>query len=219
VRLLFPLPLVLAACSIPNMPVASTLAPVQPFSRSILSRGEVSFGAFHVTHFTAESASETWHGDVLPKNLRHGEGFEDYSFAVEENGQPPRLVRCSAAMRSDTVKLGRASMTTAEQALHCALWLTPGSGEYASLDLGGDATGTLTSGGRSLRVEGRNFQGHYDSLDPAGYAVSDGTNDVAMVQRVNGGAVWIHRDAAGLDRALYASAAAALFVYQPLETH
>jgi hypothetical protein len=200
------------------MPVASTLAPQQPFARSILSRGDVSFGPFRVSHFSAETANETWHGDVLPKNLRHGEGFEDYSFSVDEPGQPSRLVRCSAAMHSDTVKMGRASMTTAEQALHCAIWLTPGTPEYASLELGGDATGTLTSGGRSLRVEGRNFQGKQDSLDQAGYAVSDGTADVAVAQRVNGGAVWIARDATGLDRALYAAAAAALFIYQPLET-
>jgi hypothetical protein len=207
------------ACSIPNMPVASTLAPQQPFDRSIMSRGDVRFGAFRVTGFNAESASETWRGDVLPQNLRHGEGFEDYSFNVEEAGQPPRLVRCSAAMHSSSLHEGRTTITSSSQELHCAIWLTPGAREIALLDLGGDGQGTLAGAGRQDRVEGRNMQGHADTLDPAGHAIIDGGRDVALVQRVNGGAVWLAGDAAGADRGLYAAAAAALLLYQPLSTH
>jgi hypothetical protein len=201
------------------MPVASTLAPQQPFARALLSRGDVSFGPYHVSHFSAESASDSWHGDVLPKTLVHGEGFEDYSFSVDEAGQPSRAVRCSAAMHSDSVKMGRATMTSSEQALHCAIWLTPGSPDVATLDLVGNTPGTLSAGGRALQVEGRSIQNVRDLFDPVGYAIIDGATDVAVVQRVNGGGVWIALAATGLDRALYAAAAAALLVYQPLETH
>src|SRR5262245_23759303 len=151
-----PLALLLAACSLPSMPVASTLAPQQPMSRSITSRGDVRFGDFRVTGFGAEGDSATWHGDVLPEMLKHGAGYEDYSFDVEEAGQPPRAVRCAAAMRSSSLTEGRTTIISADQSLRCAIRLGPGADGYARLELAGDGTGSLVYGGRSLRVEGRN---------------------------------------------------------------
>jgi hypothetical protein len=214
------LPLIfVAACSIPNMPVASTLAPQQPFSQSIMSRGDVKFGTYRVTHWSEESGSDHWRGNVLPDMLRHGEGFEDYGFDLEEDGQPARAVRCSAAMQSESMKAGRTTITSSTQSLRCAIWLQPGVPEYASLELGDDATGRLSYGGRTFPIEGRSIQGRPDTLDPAGHAIKDGATDVVVAQRVNGGAVWIARDVAYPDRGLYAAAAAALILYRPLATH
>jgi hypothetical protein len=213
------MPIFLAACSIPNMPVASTLAPQQPFSQSIMSRGDVRFGTYRVTHWSEESGSDHWRGNLLPDMLRHGEGYEDYGFDVEEDGQPQRAVRCSAAMQSESLKAGRTTITSSTQSLRCVIWLAPGGADYASLELGDDAKGSLTYGGRTYPIEGRNILGRPDTLDPAGHAILNGTNDVVVAQRANGGAVWIARDVAGPERGLYAAAAAALLVYRPLSTH
>jgi hypothetical protein len=211
------LPLCLvAACTLPNMPVQPTLVRQQPYSRSVLSRGDVSFGSFHVAGFSSAADSQSERSDVLPEFLRHGSGWEDYSFRVEEDGQPPRAVRCSAEANSTSLHSGRTTVTSTSRSLRCALWLTPGSPELARLELGDDGHGSLAAGGRTFAIEARNIQGKPDSVMPAGYAVTDGATELVVVQHVNGGAVWLAPNVTNVnDRALYAAAAAALLLYEP----
>lgn len=208
----WPLLALLAACSLPAMPVQPTLVRQQPYSRSIMSRGDVSFGSFRVADFKSEAETSSERSDVLPEFLRHGEGEEDVSFRVEEAGQPPIFVRCSATARSSSLKSGRMTVTSTERSLRCALWLTPGSPEHARLELGGDGHGALAAGGRAFAVEARDIQGRPDTTMPAGYAITDGSSEVVVVQQANGGAVWL---APAGDRTLYAAAAAALLLYEP----
>jgi hypothetical protein len=197
------------------MAVGPGLVEQQPYSRSMMSRGDLKFGGFRVTGMTSEAGSESHSGDWFPDDLSHGSGYDDFGFQLEEDGAPPRRVSCAARMASDTVHEGNLSLTSTTQSLKCDIWLDPAHREtHARLELGDGGKGSLTAAGRSLTLEGRDFQNRSRDFDPIGYALIDGRRDLVVVQKVNGGAVWFAADA-GADRPLLAAAAAAILLYEP----
>src|SRR5262249_19411246 len=139
---------------------------------------------------------------------------QDYQFVLEEEGQAlRRTVRCRSEMSSDATKMERISVTTTSQRLFCGLWSTAEPAQFGRLDFR-DGKGRVELGRHALGIEPRDMLGREVTVDPAGYALTEGGRDLAVVQVVNGGAAWI---APGLDadsRSLVAMSAAALLLYR-----
>ncbi len=216
---------VAAGCTLAAMQVRPDLAPgaQKPFEADTFGSGShVRFGAYHVgavdRSFSSESSSSR--SDWLPEYLRSVDSesaHQDYQFVVEEDGAPTkRTVRCRAELARETLRSGRASMSSSHEALRCGLWLglgDGGDGGVARLDLA-DGKGEVRLGERTLGIEGRDLRGRADTLEPAGYALSEGGRDLAVVQTVNGGAAWIATDLDPERRSLVATSAAALLLYR-----
>jgi hypothetical protein len=212
-RVWLPALLLASACKMQMMPAGPGLAPEAPFSRGTFDRGSLRFGAYQIAGFKSDSGGEvTTGGDVLPDFMRHVttvNAYDDFRFELEPGDHQ---VRCTAETSKTTVHEHRFSISSTEGGLRCAIWLTPG-GDYARLELDRNAQ-ALTIGSRTLVVQPRNIAGQPDMAMDAGYGIVENGRDVAVVQRDNGGAVWLARDADEGDRALYAAAAAVLLLYQ-----
>jgi hypothetical protein len=224
-RLLLSLSLVglVAACSLPAMRVAPELASgaQRPVEIETFGTGNhVRFGAYHVDAVDRgwyEGGGETSAGGWFPeyiKSVSRETQHQDYRFTLLEDGHTPRTVRCRAEMDDRSVDSSVGKLSSTMQGLHCGLWLAADPAQVARLDVV-DGVGQVVLGGRTLAIEARDLHGRADTSEPAGYAVSEGGRDLAVVQVVNSGGAWIARDLDADTRALVATAGAALLLYRP----
>jgi hypothetical protein len=198
--------LLLAGCTIQKMAVAPDLRAQEPYQRPFTS-DEVRFGAFRIAAVSRSAGAiparthRLFTSDTVQSS---------YQFDLVE-GAFARHVACEMATQVSQLALGKGNLSSTSSEMECDL------GDGARLQLAG-GKGLILSRGPAAEVTGRAFDGREDSGSMLwGYSLRAGGRELAAVQVVNGGWVWLGPDLDPGLRSVLAAASGALLLYQEVK--
>lgn len=160
--------------------------------------------------------------DVRVLTVGRSRRRQRYAFTLREQGREPWRVECEAFLRTRSVDLGVVQVEPENaSALDCRLRPLGGVGEewWMVLDEEGERPlrGTLQDGERVLDVVGTNrLERALPVRSTTGYRIAEEERDLAAVEVVNDGAVWLDPGLTPAERSPLAAATAALLLLEDL---
>jgi len=212
----------LAACHPVRMAVPADLHDdVMNVSRSdgLFRAGRLAFGGYYAREihhgWTFSESTRIWNAEETASSQK-------FRFDFGESGSVADKVRCESVYASQGMHFGGLTLQRGRHGLGCNLYRADGAPEgqlvmterererpYGQLVRDGVVVELIASG----RFEG----GRVETFEPVGFDLLVGGVQVGAVQVMNGGQVWIERNAPADVQAAAAVAAATLLLYQPLE--